>query len=232
LPEPTPNPTQPAEPIPLPEKETAILDVHPLHTAINGWRDFFIHIITITIGLLIALGLEGLVEAAHHRHLLHQAEANLRAEIRDNRETLAGDEKQLEGTEQEMETNLRVLSDLKAHRIPSEHFDLQWQWNGLQSAAWDTARNTGAIALMPYETAQQYSVIYSQQSLINDQSWVYIRDIYRIGRPMATHKLNDLEPAEIDEAISNTKQTLTDVSYLKDLIRSMNTIYEREDLAS
>jgi hypothetical protein len=231
MPEPTPNST-PQAGSPPPEKEPAILDVHPPHESVHTWRDFFIHIITIVIGLLIAIGLEGLVEAAHHRHLLHQAEANLRAEIRDNRETLAADEKQLEGTEQEMETNLRVLSDLKAHRTPIEHFSRQWQWNGMQSAAWDTARNTGALALMPYETAQQYSVIYSQQSLINDQSSAYIRDIYRIGRPMAIHKLNDLEPAEIDEAISNTKQTLTDVSYLRDLIRSMNAIYEREDLAS
>ena len=32
-----------------------MLDVHPPHHAANTWRDFFIHIATIVIGLLIAI---------------------------------------------------------------------------------------------------------------------------------------------------------------------------------
>jgi len=40
------------------------MDVHPPHGAIHGWRDFFVHLIVITLGLLIALGLEGIVEWA------------------------------------------------------------------------------------------------------------------------------------------------------------------------
>ena len=40
-----------------------MLDVHPAHHAASTWRDFFIHIITIVIGLLIAIGLEQTVEA-------------------------------------------------------------------------------------------------------------------------------------------------------------------------
>ena len=35
-----------------------MLDIHPPHHAANTWRDFFIHIITIVIGLLIALSLD------------------------------------------------------------------------------------------------------------------------------------------------------------------------------
>jgi hypothetical protein len=41
--------------MPLPE-------VHPSHPAIRTWRDFFVHITTIVIGLLIAIGLEQSVE--------------------------------------------------------------------------------------------------------------------------------------------------------------------------
>ncbi|NYF91306.1 hypothetical protein RBB79_16915 [Tunturiibacter empetritectus] len=211
--------------------EPAILDVHPPHQAAHSWKDFFIHIATIVIGLLIAIGLEQTVEYFHHRHLLHQAEDNLHSEIQDNRQTLAADEKQLAETEHRMEDNLKILADLKAHRVPTEKFGLQWEWNGLQSAAWDTARNTGAIALMSYETAEDYSVIYSQQSLVNDQAWVYIRDVYKCGRPVATRKVEDLQPEEIDEAIVNSKQTLTDVHYLRDLMQSLNKIYQSEDKA-
>jgi hypothetical protein len=45
-----------------------MLDVHPPSHTPNTWRDFFIHIATITVGLLIALGLEQTVEYFHHRH--------------------------------------------------------------------------------------------------------------------------------------------------------------------
>jgi len=45
-----------------------MLDVHPAHHAATMWRDFFIHIATIVIGLLIAIGLEQTVEFFHHRH--------------------------------------------------------------------------------------------------------------------------------------------------------------------
>ena len=40
-----------------------MLDVHPPHNPTHTWRDFFIHIATIVIGLLIAIGLEQSVEA-------------------------------------------------------------------------------------------------------------------------------------------------------------------------
>jgi hypothetical protein len=45
-----------------------MLDVHPPHHAANTWRDVFIHIATIVIGLLTAVGLEQTVEYFHHRH--------------------------------------------------------------------------------------------------------------------------------------------------------------------
>jgi hypothetical protein len=45
-----------------------MLDVHPPHFPTHTWRDFFIHVGTIVIGLLIAVGLEQAVEAIHRGH--------------------------------------------------------------------------------------------------------------------------------------------------------------------
>jgi len=57
-----------------------MLDVHPPHHAANSWRDFFIHIATIVVGLLIAVGIEQTVEYFHHNHqrleLLESLEAD------------------------------------------------------------------------------------------------------------------------------------------------------------
>jgi hypothetical protein len=63
-----------------------MLDVHSPHAPTHTWRDFFIHIATITIGLLIAVALEQTVEAIHHHHqrefleeqMLREAEGNLK----------------------------------------------------------------------------------------------------------------------------------------------------------
>lgn len=57
-----------------------MLDVHPPHHPTHTWRDFFIHIATITIGLLIAIGLEQTVEAFHHRQEREQLFEDLRHE--------------------------------------------------------------------------------------------------------------------------------------------------------
>jgi hypothetical protein len=40
----------------------------PPHHAANTWRDFFIHIVTIVVGLQIAVGLEQNVELIHRHH--------------------------------------------------------------------------------------------------------------------------------------------------------------------
>jgi hypothetical protein len=81
MPQPDLNPLPPAntqEPpeASSPEELTPMLDVHPAHHAASTWRDFFIHIATIVIGLLIAIGLEQTVEYFHHRHLASEARSN------------------------------------------------------------------------------------------------------------------------------------------------------------
>ena len=55
-----------------------MLDVHAPEHGIHGVRDFFVHLLTISVGLLIAVGLEASVEALHHRSERKEAEATLR----------------------------------------------------------------------------------------------------------------------------------------------------------
>jgi hypothetical protein len=56
------------------------MEVHPPEHPIMTWKQFFIHMSTICLGLLIAIGLEQSVEALHRHHQRHQLEADLRAE--------------------------------------------------------------------------------------------------------------------------------------------------------
>jgi hypothetical protein len=54
-----------------------MLDVHAPHAPTHTWKDFFIHIATIVVGLIIAVGLEQTVEAIHHHHQRRELEESL-----------------------------------------------------------------------------------------------------------------------------------------------------------
>jgi hypothetical protein len=67
-----------------PEISAPMLDVHASHAAVRSWKDFFIHIATITIGLLIAIGLEQSIEFFHHCHVREQLEDQMRGVFESN----------------------------------------------------------------------------------------------------------------------------------------------------
>jgi hypothetical protein len=79
----------PAAPVVQPdatqEVSAPMLDVHAPHDGIRSWRSFFVHVATICVGLLIAIGLEQTVEFFHHRHQLKESRESLRSEHEDNR---------------------------------------------------------------------------------------------------------------------------------------------------
>jgi hypothetical protein len=68
-----------------------MLEVHSPHGAVRTWKDFLVHIATITIGLLIAIALEQLVENLHHLHQRHQLQHALLEEAKRNRDILTED---------------------------------------------------------------------------------------------------------------------------------------------
>jgi hypothetical protein len=72
MPDDNPIPPEP-ETTETTQEQAGMLDVHPPHHAASTWRDFFIHIATIVIGLCIAVGIEQTVEFFHHHHLVRKA---------------------------------------------------------------------------------------------------------------------------------------------------------------
>src|SRR5450631_2736025 len=90
----------------------SMLDVHAPHEAVHGWRDFFIHLATITIGLLIALGLEGCVEWMHHRNLVKEVEVSLHNEIRNNSDGLAKTQEDVRKQQEVLARDVAVLKEI------------------------------------------------------------------------------------------------------------------------
>jgi hypothetical protein len=142
-----------------------MLDVHPPHERMHGFRDFALHLLTITIGLLIALSLEGCVEWRHHRNLRHEAEIGIRGEIDHNAKIILSLHQQIDAQEKELDSDLTVLDQMKAHpNAPHGQLGFSFRWSGFDDVAWKTAQSTGALAYMPYSEAAIYSNIYTLQN--------------------------------------------------------------------
>src|ERR1700685_3457859 len=69
-----------AESLSTPEISPPMLDVHAPHEDLHTWKSFFIHLATIVIGLLIAVGLEQTVEYFHHRQQVAEIRHSLAEE--------------------------------------------------------------------------------------------------------------------------------------------------------
>ena len=125
-----------------------------------GVKEFFLHLFTITIGLFIALSLEGWVEYRHHQHLAHEAEDGLRAEIANNALEVVRQRQMIIDDQKKLEADLKILAELKAHpHSKMGHIDLSVSLGDFDDMAWKNAQNTGALAFMPYKDAQSFSDI-------------------------------------------------------------------------
>jgi hypothetical protein len=91
------------------------MEVHPPHQSIHTWRDFFIHIATIVVGLLIAVGLEQTVEWLHRLHEAKETREALKQERELNIKNFHSNVRLARFLLAEEEGNLRVFTFLQQH---------------------------------------------------------------------------------------------------------------------
>jgi hypothetical protein len=83
------------ETLSLPEDSAPMLEMHAPHQLVHTWKDFFIHIATIVVGLLIAVALEQSIEALHHRNQRTKLEGEMHAVLESDVRVDAEDFKKL-----------------------------------------------------------------------------------------------------------------------------------------
>jgi hypothetical protein len=92
-----------------------MLDVHAPHATLHTWKDFSIHLATIVIGLLIAVGLEQLVEHIHDRYKVHETRESLRQEREANGRNLVANAHNWRWEMAELQNNLMVFQYIQHH---------------------------------------------------------------------------------------------------------------------
>jgi len=204
-----------------------MLDVHaPQHTP-NGVRDFLIHLLTITAGLLIALGLEASVEAMHHRHQRIEAEAVIRDEIKSNAEKIDQD---TPGFKEEMAGMNRVLQALESMSQGKpgtlDEKDFVFHQAPMQDAAWRTAASTGVLSYMDYAKVERFSEAYKEQDQLEAMEKQTLED-YLLLMPILVHHGKDMDADRAKQALVYARQAVAHLNGMYFIgIGTMGTYHE------
>jgi hypothetical protein len=208
-----------------------VLDVHAPHEPIFGWRDFFIHLATITIGLLIALSLEGCVELWHHRSLVHEAEASLQIEIDANARELQGALNDVRREQDVLKKDIGVMKKILANpKVPNnEEMTVDFRIRTFADVSWKTAESTGALSYMPYERAQEYANIYSAQNEIREAEHQAVRDTVLSIAPFLNLKKDDVNPGgeEAVKIVDRLEVLQGQLIFLESLIKGLDGEYKK-----
>jgi hypothetical protein len=187
-------------------KESIMIDVHAPEHGINGVRDFFIHLFTITIGLLIALGLEAGAEAIHHRHQRQEAETLIRREIQDNLTKLR-DGAPI-ATAELHQSQPGVLNEK----------DFLFQEAPIQDAAWRTANSTGALDYMDYAEVERFSDAYKEQAMLQSMEEQALEDYLELIPVLVNHSKDGVpSPEAAKDAIPFTRRIVAHLSGMLDV---------------
>ena len=140
-----------------------MLDVHPPHAPTHTWKDFFIHIATIVIGLIIAVGLEQAVEALHNRHLREDLREQLDEQNTFDRKYVQTDIKLAEAyldwatTESTALRTSRPAAPLHLSRLPLGEFLFP------DTGVWLSAKDNGRTGLLLPIEQVWYSDLYRME---------------------------------------------------------------------
>ena len=144
------------------ETSAPMLDVHAPHESIHTWKAFFIHIATIVIGLLIAIGLEQSVEYIHHRHQLQEARRELLIEVDENLHLIELNIESTRMTSLALDADIAMLRAKQSSNSPvAMKLDYTWHPNDTQDGGWQAAKQSGALSLMPHEELRRYTRVYT-----------------------------------------------------------------------
>jgi hypothetical protein len=190
-----------------------MLEVHAPHKVVHTWKDFFIHIATIAIGLLIAIGLEQAVEWNHHRNQLRDARAQLSVELEENRVIVQKNLEQVERDQAELDLDMRLLRE---HKLPQTSLatKLDYSWNGYRTVdvAWQAVRQNGSLDLMPYDELKANDYLYEILSAVMDSavaSHTAIEVAGAIAKRAADGNVSAQDAQELVTATSEAQGKLT-----------------------
>ncbi|HEY4008964.1 MAG TPA: hypothetical protein VGM11_02350 [Acidobacteriaceae bacterium] len=189
-----------------------MLDVHAPHKATHTWTDFFIHIGTIAVGLLLAIGLEQSVEAIHQAH---ERRALIESFHRECTANLKSFDLDLDIVRQNVDWARSSLALLRNAKPQGGYITVTLQpglISGMHApsrSVWSVAKSSGKVELLPENLAEVFDRVDNEAVHFNDlvQTSVSAGERIssfkeRVGSPLDTGETIHLTLAQRDDAAS------------------------------
>jgi hypothetical protein len=146
------------------------MDIHPPGGKIESVSDYVKHLSMVVVGILIALGLDGLRGVYHERSLERHSVHAMRAEIEYNQKLL---HKAIDRYTKVHKSLDQVVADIerKQRKVPpkpgaEDEMTLEFATPSLISGAWQAALATQVFAHMDYSQTQLWSTTYALQNQV------------------------------------------------------------------
>jgi hypothetical protein len=146
-----------------------MIDIHAPHETAHTWTDFFLHIATIVVGLIIAIGLEQTVEMIHRHHQSLAAQQSLHDQSIANRALTQHDLSVIAECRSLIRKNMDALDAAQGRSSLSEAsltpFLGSTYTPSPENNAWLALRDTGGLELLPPRLAQAYGKVEYMRSI-------------------------------------------------------------------
>jgi hypothetical protein len=149
------------------------MEVHAPHHSLHTWTDFWIHLGTITVGLLIALGMEQGVEWLHRVHERHALQHELHDEGERNAATLKMDFERTAALKGSLVTWHKGVDEAIAKggglNDPPNPNTTTGTVPLPSEAMWDSAKASGRVGLLSDDQTAVYAFLYQQEERLRAQ---------------------------------------------------------------
>jgi hypothetical protein len=149
----------------------------------------------------------GTLERAHHRRLIHEAEANLSTEIHENQVEINQGMQALRTNEQHLKQMVALIHKLQQNRAtPVGNISFSWTLDELHATSWNTAGATGALAYMDSGEVKRYTRVYDLQHefmAVQNRAFDSIVAVYGLSTLLQkdTRKLGDSELSHAESVL-------------------------------
>jgi hypothetical protein len=137
------------------------MEIHVPHGPVDSIKEILMHIFIVTVGILIALGLEGIRESWREHVVANEARDDIRAEMSRNLLKIEEDMEFRKKADAQLEQILKEMPELaKTPTALQQRMDqLNFRRYGmaLEISAWDEAIASGAIPHMRKEQAHSFA---------------------------------------------------------------------------
>ena len=138
------------------------MEIHAPEGPTHSVKDFVIHIIIVTIGILIALGLEGLRETWREHTAISEARESFDQELRLDQRSLKMEvtavKKASDGLKH-IEANLPALSKTP-EELTRRVLDIEPGFYFFRTTAWESAVASGVLAHMSHQDVNRFADVY------------------------------------------------------------------------